>query len=436
MKKYILIYILSSIVVSQYWNFFHSEELKKYQKYNTNFEEIDRIAQLKINQNNHSRNALTHEIVGYLPYWEYSTYPNLDFSLITQLNYFSAELNQYGEITNNHNWDNLYLIEYAQNYGVKVKLCVTLFGENELNILLSNSEYRENAINNILEKILLQNANGVDINFELLPSSQRNNLVVFMEELSNTLHQFIDNPIITMATPAIDWNNAWDYHSLAEITDGLFIMGYNYFYSGSSFAGPVSPLGEYYYDLEYTINDYLNKTENQTDKLILGLPYYGYNWPVINNNINSETIDNGNAETYYSINNLLDNNANNWHANTNSSWFSYADNHWWQCWYDDSLSLSNKYEFAKNNNLKGIGIWALGYDSGHQELWNAIAEKFTTQLVGDLNLDNSTNILDVIVMINMILEFIESSDTADLNEDQIINIIDVITLINIILAQY
>ena len=56
------------------------------------------------------------------------------------------------------------------------------------------------------------------------------------------------DPIITMATPAIDWSNAWDYESLAEITDGLFIMGYNYFYSGSSNAGPVAPLGGYFYD--------------------------------------------------------------------------------------------------------------------------------------------------------------------------------------------
>ena len=81
-----------------------------------------------------------------------------------------------------------------------------------------------------------------------------------MQTLSDAFHEEINDPIITMATPAVDWSNAWDYNMLAQITDGLFIMGYDYFYSGSESAGPVSPLGGYYYDLDFTVNDYINKT--------------------------------------------------------------------------------------------------------------------------------------------------------------------------------
>ena len=111
--------------------------------------------------------------------------------------------------------------------------------------------------------VVSKNADGIDIDFELLPTNQRENLVLFMEELSFAFHLEMEYPIITMATPAIDWSNAWDYEALAEITDGLFIMGYNYFYSGSSNAGPVSPLGGYFYDIEYTVNDYIDKTNGQ-----------------------------------------------------------------------------------------------------------------------------------------------------------------------------
>ena len=156
------------------------------------------------------------------------------------------------------------MVTYAHDRNVKVKLCATLFGQNELTILLSDSLNRQNAINNLLELVINKNADGIDIDFELLPTSQRDNLVLFMQDLSTAFHNEMDNPIITMATPAIDWNNAWDYDSLAQITDGLFIMGYNYFYSGSETAGPVSPLGGYYYDLEYTVNDYINKTNGQS----------------------------------------------------------------------------------------------------------------------------------------------------------------------------
>ena len=62
---------------------------------------------------------------------------------------------------------------------------------------------------------------GINIDFELLPLSQRDNLVLFMEELSDVFHNTFDDPIITMATPAIDWSDAWDYNILAQITDGL-----------------------------------------------------------------------------------------------------------------------------------------------------------------------------------------------------------------------
>ena len=54
---------------------------------------------------------------------------------------------------------------------------------------------------------------------------------------------------------------------------------------------------------------------------------------------------------------------------------------------------------------------------------------------GDLNCDDTINILDVINMINMILGIIEPNlETADLNDDGIINILDVITLVNLILG--
>ena len=86
------------------------------------------------------------------------------------------------------------------------------------------------------------------------------------------------------------------------------------------------------------------------------------------------------------------------------------------------------------NNLKGVGIWALGYDEGREELWNCLEDHFLTFSHGDLNEDHDINILDVIYIINIILETSTFDINADLNNDTNINIVDVITLINIILT--
>jgi len=427
MKLFLLLF---STILSQQWQPFHLEEILNHQNTNIDYHQID----ITVNELTYSnRNNLSHKVIGYLPYWEYESYPQIDYSLLTEINYFSAELNEYGSIINDHNWDNIGFINYAQSQGVKVKLCATLFNSNSLETLLSNSLNRTNAINNLLNKVLSRNADGVDIDFELVPSTQRENLVLFMQELSDTFHENMDDPIITMATPAIDWSNAWDYNGLAQICDGLFIMGYNYFYSGSETAGPVSPLGGYFYDLDYTIQDYSDKVNNQLDKLILGLPYYGYDWPVTSSIMNASTTETGTARTYSSCQIFSNNYNSNWNTLSNSLWIPYNDNNWQQIWYDDSLSLSIKYEYAKNMDLGGVGIWALGYDNNSLEMWGSIYDQFTTNMNGDLNDDLILNIFDIIIMISIITENAQYDQYADLNNDLIINIQDIIILVNLIL---
>tara|TARA_Y100000590_G_scaffold85739_1_gene95986 strand:+ start:944 stop:2206 length:1263 start_codon:yes stop_codon:yes gene_type:complete len=417
----------------QTWTPFHYQENLKYNDISVDFHAIDANVQ---NDGIYNRNhTLSHEIIGYLPYWQYDEYPDIDYSLLTQINYFSAELDKYGNISNDHNWDNIAFIEYAQERGVKVKLCATLFGQDELTTLLQDSNNRSNAINNLLNKVLLRQADGIDIDFELLPYSQKENLLLFIEELSYAFHEAMDDPIITMATPAVDWNNSWDYNQLALLTDGLFIMGYNYFYAGSDTAGPISPLGGYTYDLDYTLNDYLNKTNNNFSKLILGLPYYGYDWPVVSSIENSSTTDSGEAKTYSQAHNLSLFHGSDYSTLSNAPWISYYNNQWHQCWYDDSLSLSTKYQFAKDKNIAGIGIWALGYDDNNSKMWGSISDQFYTDNEGDLNNDGNINIVDIIQLVTIVLNN-EYLYNGDFNSDSIINIIDIIALVNIVLDRY
>ena len=69
-----------------------------------------------------------------------------------------------------------------------------------------------------------------------------------------------------------------------------------------------------------------------------------------------------------------------------------------------------------------------GYSS--QEIWSFFSSFIG--LMGDVNEDNSINILDVILVINLILES-EFDLTADMNVDGLINVLDIVQLVNIIL---
>ena len=427
--KYILL-LISSLCFSEGWSYFHHIDMLENSNEIIDYEYID--SQIENDEYIVQRTNLSHKVIGYLPYWKYDTYQDLDYSLLTEINYFSAELNPYGNIINDHNWSSIAFIDYAQERGVKVKLCATLFGATELSSLLGSQTNRENAITNLLFKVLERGADGIDIDFELVPSAQRSNLVLFMSELATAFHENMDNPIITMATPAVDWSNSWDYNQLAQITDGLFIMGYNYFYAGSSQAGPISPLGGYFYDINYTIDDYLSKTDNQIDKLILGLPYYGYDWPVLDSFMNSETTNLGIAKTHEQAMNLKDIHGNNYNSESNAPWISYNSSNWQQCWYEDSLSISTKYSYAKNNNLAGVGIWALGYDNNNSRMWGSISDQFSDYIFGDFNYDGIVNVIDIVELVNSILSnyYLE---VYDLNNDAIVNVLDVLELVSIVL---
>ncbi len=319
-------------------------------------------------------------IVGYLPYWKYYSdsykYTMLDYSLLTQINYFSAELDGNGNITDNHGWPRIDLVNFAHDQGVKVKLCATLSGGTALATLLESATNRQRAIDKLLDAVQDAGADGVDIDFELMPAGQKANMVTFMRDLTDAFHTNIPGSIVTMAMPAVDWGDRWDYNALADIVDGLFIMAYDYHWKGSSSAGPVSPLDGSYpsisWNVRLTVNDYLTKTGSNTDKIILGLPYYGYDWPVTDSVRYAATTGTGTARIYVAAYDMARTYGRQWDQDSSTPWFNYQSDGWRQVWYDDSLSLSMKYELALERDLAGVGMWALGYDGDRTELWGAL----------------------------------------------------------------
>lgn len=363
-----------SFLLSQNHQSIHQQQLEYY---NTNYimpKNTDTT--VVINSISPRSRVPSKEVFGYHPYWMGTAWTNYNFNLISTLAYFSAEITPTGGISNLHGWPVASLINEAHAHGTKVVLCATLFSSTSITTLLSSAENRQNLIDNLLAQVQAGNADGVNIDFESFPSSQRSNMVTFITDLTEAFHSAIPGSQVTLAMPPIDWSNAWDYNALASISDGLFIMGYNYYYSGSSTTGPNSPLSGPGYTLTWSVLDYLNKTNFQADKLILGVPYYGFEWASSSSAAGANTSGTGSAKFYSEIEGLAQSYGKLWHSSSQTPWYNYNNNGWNQGWYDDSLSLSLKYDFALFNNLKGVGIWALGYDDGRPELWDLLYNKF------------------------------------------------------------
>ena len=373
-RFYPLIIGLVTGLVGQNIPSIHQTQLDYYNQ-NYIFQELDNSGPIRPKLDR--QREPTREVFGYHPYWMGTSWQNYNFDLISTLAYFSAEVNPNGTLDDLHGWPVASLINEAHAHGTNVVLCATLFSNSGLETLLSNPTYRQTLIDNLIEQVQAGNADGVNIDFESFPASQKENMVTFITDLTSAFHTQIPGSQVTLAMPAVDWNDAWDYNALATISDGLFIMGYGYHWSGSSTTGPVSPLTGPGYTLTWTIFDYLEKTNFQADKLILGIPYYGYEWPATSYVPGAATTGTGDAKTYSEMEPLAQSYGKQWHESSQTPWYYYQDNNWNQGWYDDSLSLSLKYDCAREHDLKGIGMWALGYDGSNSELWELLYAKFS-----------------------------------------------------------
>jgi len=327
------------------------------------------------------RNVLrepSHVVFGYHPYWNGTSYLNYEYNMLSHIAWFGLAMGAGGNITNSNGWPVNGLVDLAHSRGVKVIVTVTLFDNDDIGTLLANAGYRQAAINNLISKVLLGNADGVNIDFESVPTSARANFNTFIHDLTQAFHDQIPGSEVSIAMPSVDWGSAYDYNYLSDNSDGLMIMAYGYFWSGSASAGPISPLssGMSNYYIRRTIEDYLTKTGGDGSQLILGLPWYGRNWPVVNTTMGSATTGTGSAIFYSTAEANAQAYGKHYNSTVAGAWYNYEDGGPRQVWYDDSLSLATKYNYAKSEDLKGIGVWALGYDGGRSEIWGGLSDAF------------------------------------------------------------
>jgi spore germination protein YaaH len=239
--------------------------------------------------------GLSHQVYGYLPYW--SSYAALDYSLLSTIAFFSIEIDGNGNITNRHGWPNADLINRAHSRGVRVDLVATLFDDNAIHNVIANGAARERFINNAIAEVK-RGADGLNIDFEFSPPADRDLWTAFMNELAARLKAELPNAQLSMAVPAVNWSDRYDRNALARICDLLFIMGYNYYWSGSPNAGPVAPLAGGTYNVTNSVNDYLTATFNNRSKLILGCAYYGIDWPTASDQPLAAATGTGTARFY------------------------------------------------------------------------------------------------------------------------------------------
>jgi spore germination protein YaaH len=324
--------------------------------------------------------VLAKRVYGWYPYWlSSSAYQALDYVSLSHIAYFSYETDiTTGGYLSVHDWNSTPLIAYAHDRGVKVTLTVTNFGYDDNDALLSDTVKQNTMIQNLVTLLKSRNGDGVNFDLESVRGTQRANLVAFMRRATSRIKAEIPSAEISMASPAVDWSGGWDFAQLSQICDYLVVMGYDYYWSGSSTAGPVAPLAGESYSVTRSVNTYLTAGV-PPERLLLGVPWFGYDWPVTSSARKATTTGTGTSRTYVLAEQMAASSGKLFDETTKTAWFSYLQGSTWrQVWYDDSLSLACKYDLVNTRSLGGIGIWALGYDGARKQIWYGIRSAFTS----------------------------------------------------------
>jgi GH18 family chitinase len=338
----------------------------------------------KLNSPNRSNCQLQKIVFGFHPYWAGSDYLNYQWNLLSDFCYFSYEVDPYtGDPVTYHDWLSDPAVDSAKAHGVKIHLCATLFSGHSS--FFTSMTSRQNLIDNLISLVQQRSADGINMDIEAVPSNLGDSVTSFMSDLSVKLKAVLPLAKVSIDLPAVDWDNSFNIDELDPYIDFFFVMGYDYYSNGSSQAGPVSPLYSLTSGYDYSLSRTLSAFESagvKQEKFIMGIPYYGRQWKTQSNNIPSQILANGTALTYANIRNNSGgpyNPANYyWEPNSFSSCYIFFQNDSWnQCFIGLDRDLRKKYDIVNYRGLAGIGIWALGYDDGYNDLWQAISDKFT-----------------------------------------------------------
>ncbi|MBM3322090.1 hypothetical protein FJY69_01215 [candidate division WOR-3 bacterium] len=324
--------------------------------------------------------TITRSVYGYSPYWVDQRW--LHYDLLDRIGLFDVTLNPDGSISNLSNFPQHWaaVIDRAHRNGVRVEMVATCFDWANIHGAIRAPA----SIPNLIALACSSGVDGINLDFEGLWYGDRDTFTFFVQRMSAACRAVgLD---LTLATPPLNQENAYDLAALADTADGLFLMGYDFHWRGCPEAGPVDPLSgwTFYGNLPMAINHYLVRIGN-VRKVWFGLPYYGYQWPTYADTVRSRTTGPGEAVYYRDAPGLAAQHGYRWNGEGQSPWYAFNSGGWRQCWFDDDTSLLLRYREVHEHDFLGTGMWALGYDGARPELWAAQREAFNRPLAAFSN---------------------------------------------------
>jgi len=259
--------------------------------------------------------------------------------------------------------DDAALIAAAQQMGVTPVMHLSTLTEegrfdNQLSALVLNDPQIQDAlIENILSNMEQRGYEVLDVDFEFVLPEDAQPYADFIARLRETLSPF-GWPVIVALAPKTSADQqgllyeGHNYRLLGEAADAVLLMTYEWGYTYGP-PMPVAPLPNVRRVVEYAL------TEIPPEKILLGIPNYGYDWtlPFVQGESRATSISN-----QYAVTLAADNGVDiSYDSQAQAPFFRYRDDmgreH--EVWFEDARSIRAKLSLISRYNLRGAGYWNL-----------------------------------------------------------------------------
>ncbi|SDF06303.1 glycosyl hydrolase family 18 protein [Sporolituus thermophilus] len=285
---------------------------------------------------------------------------------------FWATLQADGSVTDRGGRDHAAVVDFAHRHNISVLLLVNNAKQDNsvnspIHTVLSDPSLRSKAIDSLEAYIKKFNLDGVNIDFEMVPPEDRENLTAFMKELSARLKPqgyLVTIDVFPKQDEQKDVAYAYDYTALSKYADKIMIMTYDNHGMWSD-AGPIADIRWVEQSIQYALQ-FIPK-----HKLYLGIATYGYDWS--NKGVKSLTYANV-MDLVKRYNVVLQ-----WDEPSKSPHFTYtgADGLAHQVWFENSRSLHYKLDLINKYDLAGAALWKLGDEDPNY--WSVLKAKLLKQ---------------------------------------------------------
>lgn len=260
--------------------------------------------------------------------------------------------------------DEIEIINRAKAKRVEPVMVITNFVGNRFNpelahAILIGNDVQNKLFANILTVMKSKGYKGLNIDIEFIYPEDRTLFNQFVQRLADLLHAEGYSVSIALAAKTSNTttgllSGAQDYQIQGLMNDFVVLMTYDWGWIGGA-PYPIAPINEVRKVLNYAV------TAIPRNKILMGIPLYGYDWklPYQQGVTEAEMIS-----SYEAVNRAMKYGVPiQYNTLYQSPYIQYIDEfgirH--EVWFEDARSIFAKYKLVQEYKVRGVSYWEIGF---------------------------------------------------------------------------